>query len=114
MATVLEGCTTEEQRFGAGQKDSMQRINKYLLFTVGRICRVMRFNIGSKRYADDEEVETDVEVTETTVKRLLFCIGKATAQFYQCWWRICREINVFSQVRTSHVFTFYIHLWPIS
>jgi hypothetical protein len=24
-------------------------------------------------------------------------------QVYQCWWRICREINVFLQVRISHV-----------
>jgi hypothetical protein len=38
-------------------------------------------------------------VAETTVKRLL-CYGsrrtgKAVGQVYQCWWRICREINVF-------------------
>jgi hypothetical protein len=42
------------------------------------------------------------EVTETTVKRLLWCgfrrTGKATGQVYQRWWRIRREI--------SHVFFF--------
>jgi hypothetical protein len=27
-------------------------------------------------------------------------------QVYQCWWRICREINVFLQVRISHVLRF--------
>jgi hypothetical protein len=38
--------------------DSMQRINKYLLFTVGNVFRIKWFHLGSKRYADDEEVET--------------------------------------------------------
>jgi hypothetical protein len=48
-------------------------------------------------------------VAETTVKRLLCCgfrrTGKTMGQVYQCWWRICREINVF-QVRISHVLRF--------
>jgi hypothetical protein len=40
----------------------MQRvfIRKYFLFTVGSVCRVMRFHLGGKRFADDEEVETEV------------------------------------------------------
>jgi hypothetical protein len=46
-------------------------------------------------------------VAETTVKRLLCCgVGrtfKAMEQFYHCWWRICREINVSFQVRISHI-----------
>jgi hypothetical protein len=56
------------------------------------------------------------EVAETTVIRLLCCgfrrTGKAAEQVYQCWWRICREINVF---RGSNImcFTFYINLWPV-
>jgi hypothetical protein len=49
-----------------------------------------------KGFADDEEVET--EVAETTVRRLLGCgfrcTGKAMGQVYQCWWRICRQINI--------------------
>jgi hypothetical protein len=32
-------------------------------------------------------------------------------QVYQCWWRICREINVFSPGSKITCFTFYIHLW---
>jgi hypothetical protein len=40
-------------------------------------------------------------------KRLLCCgfrrTGKAMEQVYQCWWRICGEINVFFQVRISHI-----------
>jgi hypothetical protein len=50
------------------------------------------------------------EVTETTVKRLLcwgfWHIGKAMGQVYQCWWRICREINVIFQVLMSHILPF--------
>jgi hypothetical protein len=72
MATVLEECITEERRcctFLCGQNDSMQRIfiNKCFLFTVGNVCRLKRFTTGSrnfqlgdKRFADDEEVETEV------------------------------------------------------
>jgi hypothetical protein len=33
---------------------------KYFLFTVRRVCRVKRFSLGGKRFADDEEVETEV------------------------------------------------------
>jgi hypothetical protein len=40
-------------------------------------------------------------------KRLLCCgfrrTGKAMGQVYQCWWGICREINVFLQVRMLHI-----------
>jgi hypothetical protein len=59
MATVLEDCTTEEQRSLVrfyGQKDLIQRIfiKKYFLFTVGSVCRVKRSTTGSGR---DEEVK---------------------------------------------------------
>jgi hypothetical protein len=65
MATVLEAYTTEEQHslcVFCGQKDSMQRIfiKKCFLFRVESICRVKRFSLGGKRFADDEEVETEV------------------------------------------------------
>jgi hypothetical protein len=30
----------------------------------------------------------------------------------ECWWRICREINVFPCYNIT-CFTFYVHLWPI-
>jgi hypothetical protein len=40
----------------------MQRIfiKKYFLFTVGSVCRVKRFITGGKRFADDEDFETEV------------------------------------------------------
>jgi hypothetical protein len=34
-------------------------------------------------------------------------------QVYQCWWMICREINIFFPGSSITSFTFYIHLWPI-
>jgi hypothetical protein len=56
------------------------------------------------------------EVAETTVKRLLCCefqhTGKAMGQVYQCWWRICRKINVFPGLNITCL-AFYIHLWCI-
>jgi hypothetical protein len=33
------------------------------------------------------------------------------AQVYQCWWRICREINFFFQFRISHVLSFISIYW---
>jgi hypothetical protein len=50
------------------------------------------------------------EVAETTDKRLL-CFGfrrtgKTMGQVYQCWLRICREINVSFQVRIPYVLRF--------
>jgi hypothetical protein len=35
-------------------------IKKCFLFTMGSICRVKWFSLGGKRFADDEEVETEV------------------------------------------------------
>jgi hypothetical protein len=49
-----------------------------------------------------------VEVAETAVKRLICCgfrrTGKATGQVYQCWWKICREVNVFFSRFEYHMF----------
>jgi hypothetical protein len=35
-------------------------IMKCFLFTEGSVCRVRRFGLGGKRFADDREVETEV------------------------------------------------------
>jgi hypothetical protein len=69
---------------------------------------VQKFSQGRSKVADD--ARPGVEVAETTVKRLL-CFGflgtgKALGQVYQCRWRICREINVFFQIRISNVLRF--------
>jgi hypothetical protein len=45
------------------------------------------------------------------VKRLLCCgfrrTGKAMGQVYQCWWRICREIDVFSRFEYNMFYVLY-------
>jgi hypothetical protein len=75
---------------------------------MGSVCRVKQLKIRWQTFADDEEVETEVPIT--TVKRLLCCgfsrTGKAMEQVYQRWWGICREVNVFFQVRISPVLRF--------
>jgi hypothetical protein len=62
---VLEVCSTEEQRSVVRflwAKNTMQRIfiNKYFLLTVESVCRVKKFYLGGKCFADDEEFETEV------------------------------------------------------
>jgi hypothetical protein len=66
-----------------------------------------KFSQGRPKIADD--ARSGGEVAETTARILLCCwpwrAGKAVGQVYQCWWRICREMNVFFQVR-SHILRF--------
>jgi hypothetical protein len=77
MVTFLE-CATEEQcsvvQF-CGQNDMMQRIcmKKCFLFMVGSVCRLKRFSLVGRCFADDEEVEMEVQKWLRTVKRLLCC-----------------------------------------
>jgi hypothetical protein len=104
MATVREDCTTEDwcsvMRF-LWAKDSIQRIfiKKCFLFAVGSVCRMKRFTAGWQTFRWWRRGwDGGAEVAETTVKRLLCCgfrrTGKAMGQVCQCWWRICRKINV--------------------
>jgi hypothetical protein len=124
MATVLEECITEEQRSVVcvfyGQEDSMQRmlIKKCFLFTVESVCGVKRFTIGCQTFPWWRGGwNGGAEVAETTVKRLLCCgfrrTGKAMGQMYQCWWRICREKNVYSRFEYHMFYVVLFHLWPI-
>jgi hypothetical protein len=58
MATLLQGCTTEEQRSVVRLfvgKISLQRIfiKKRFLFTAGRVSRVKRFTTGSRNFLKD-------------------------------------------------------------
>jgi hypothetical protein len=64
MVAVLE-CNTEDQRslerFWA--KDSVMQgifMKKCFLFMLGSVCRVKRFHLGGKLFADNEEVESEV------------------------------------------------------
>jgi hypothetical protein len=96
-ATVLEEYNTDEQRFVV-QFLWAKTIHNW----------VEKFSQGRSKVADEE---TEVRKwLRQQYKTLLCCgfrrTGKATGQVYQCWWRICREINVFFQVRISHVLRF--------
>jgi hypothetical protein len=80
------------------------------MFTVGSVCRLMLFATGWQTFRWRRGWNGGAEVADTTVKRLLCCgfrrTGKVMGQVYQCWWRLCREINVFSQVWILHVLRF--------
>jgi hypothetical protein len=88
-------------------------INKEIVPVYGEKCLlgkevhnwVEKFSQGESQMMSDQSAE----VAEITVKRLLCCgsrrTGKAKGQVYQCWWRICREINV--------LFTFEYHMFYV-
>jgi hypothetical protein len=121
MATVLEEFTTEEHRSvmrflwenGLNAKDILKEV-----FSVhGGKCLsrravhnwVEKFSQGPSKIADDGR--SGAEVAATTVKRLPCCefrrTGKAMGQAYQCWWRICRDINVFSRFEYHTFYALY-------
>jgi hypothetical protein len=70
---------------------------------------VETFFQGRSKVADDARLSA--EVAETTVKRLLSCgfrrNGKAMGHVYQCWWRVCREINVFPRFEYHMSYVLY-------
>jgi hypothetical protein len=125
MATVLEEYTTEEQRsvvrfwkkWPYAKYIDKERFPVYGKYLSRKALHnwVEKFSQGRSKVADDARLSA--EVAETTVKRLLCCgfrrTGKAIGQVYQCRWRICPKINVFSLGSNIACFTFCIHLWPI-
>jgi hypothetical protein len=68
---------------------------------------VEKFSQGRSKVADD--ARPSAEVAET-LERLLWCrfrsTGKKMEQVYQCWWGMCREINVSGQVQISNILRF--------
>jgi hypothetical protein len=126
MATLLQECITKEQRSivlfflwtkGLNAKDILKK--NFPVYGGKCLSRkavhnwIEKFSQRHSKIADDGR--PGAEVAETTVKRLLCCgfrrNNKAMRQVYQCWWRVCRQINV-SFPPGSHItcFTFYIHL----
>jgi hypothetical protein len=86
---------------------------------VGSVCLVERFTTEWKKFRWwRRSWNGGAELAETTVKRLLCCpyrsTDKAMGQLYQCWWRICREINVsffrfeYHMFYVLHVFVSYL------
>jgi hypothetical protein len=98
MATVLEGCATEEQRSVVhsfcGRKDSIQRsfIEKCFLFTVGSVYRVKRFTTGSRNVVYVSLMTKRLKQTE--VRKWLRQESK-DLKVRQCWLRICQEMHLF-------------------
>jgi hypothetical protein len=82
-------------------------IHKEMLPVYGDVRRVKRLTTGQQMFRWWRRGKNGgAEVAETTVKWHLCCgfrrNGKAMGQMYQCWLRICRELNVFTQVPISH------------
>jgi hypothetical protein len=81
MATVLEECTTEAQRpvvlFLCAKGLNAEDIHKEIFpFYVGNFCRVKRFHVGGKCFANDEEVETEMTKWPRQQSRLTsICCG---------------------------------------
>jgi hypothetical protein len=76
---------------------------------------VEKFSQGCSEVADDARAGT--EVAETAVRRLLCCrfqrTGKAMGKVYQCWWRTCRETNVFSRFQYHMFYVLYMYICGI-
>jgi hypothetical protein len=101
---------------------NVMNIYKEMFHVYGRKCLsrkavhrwVEKFSQRRSKVADDET--RCGNGSDNSKKNRLFCwfrrIGKAMGQVYQCWWRICREINVFFFAPSNITcFTFYIELW---
>jgi hypothetical protein len=83
-------------------------IKKCFLFTVGSVCRVKRFHLGSKLFADDEEVEKEVRKWLRQQTKDFYAAGFDTrAKRRDKCISVGREISAFLlQVRISHVLRF--------
>jgi hypothetical protein len=125
MATVLEEYATKEHcsvvRFLWAKGLNTKDIHKEMFPVYGGKCLSRKavhmwfekFSQGRWEVADD--ARRSAEIAETTFKKRFLCggfrcTGKAMGHVYQCWWRICREINVFSRFEHITRFTFSTHL----
>jgi hypothetical protein len=50
-------------------------INKCFLFRVGSVCSVKRFTTGCKRFADDEEIKTEVQKWPRQQSKYFYAVG---------------------------------------
>jgi hypothetical protein len=69
--------------------------------------------LGEKPSADDEEVETEErkglrQQSKDYYAARFDITSKEMGQVFQCWWRICQEINVLSQVGISHILYLFV------
>jgi hypothetical protein len=113
--SVLEGCSTEEQRSvvrfmwvkGLNAKD----IHKEIFPVYGGKCLSLKavhnwveeFSQGRSKVADDARPGAEVAETCCGCRRT----DKTMGQVCQCWWRICREINVFPRFGCHMFYVLY-------
>jgi hypothetical protein len=78
------------------------------------VCRVKRFHFGGKRFADDEEVETEVRKWLRQQSKDFYAAGFGALVK---WWDKCISVGevfvnkyIFSRGSNVTCFTFYIHL----
>jgi hypothetical protein len=120
MATVLEDYATEEQRsvvrFLCSKGLNARGIHKEMFLFTGGKCLSLKavhnwVEKRSKFLTITKKLKRCAEVTKTAVKTLLCCgcrrTGKAMGQMYRCWWRICREINIFSSFEYPMFYILY-------
>jgi hypothetical protein len=74
--------------------------------------------VAGKRFADDEEVKTEVlkwlrQQSKDVYAASFDPLVKRWGEVYQCWWRICRDTIFFFQFRISHILRFISNFWPI-
>jgi hypothetical protein len=118
---VLEEYITEEKcfvvRFLWAKGLSPKNNNKGMFPVYGGKCLSRKaVHKGVEKFFQElpkiaVDARPNAEVVETTVKRLLCSgvrtTGKAMRQVYQCWWRICREINVFPRFEYHMFYVLY-------
>jgi hypothetical protein len=112
MPAVLEECTTEEKcsvvrlLWAKGLNAKGIHIEMFP-FCDGKCLSRKAVPLWWQRFRWWRSWNGGAEVTETTVKTLLCCgfrrTGKAMGRVYQCWRRICREINVIPRLE-YHMF----------
>jgi hypothetical protein len=79
---------------------------------MGNVCRVRRSQLGDRYFADDEEVETELQKWWRQQSKGLPCCrfrrtAKAIGQVYQRWQRICPEISFPpTPIRISNILRF--------
>jgi hypothetical protein len=123
MATVLEEYAANQQlsvvRILWGGELNVKDIHKGIFLASGEHCLSCKgvhcwAKKCDKYFANDEEVETEMRKWLRQQSQVFFLCcefrrtGKAMGQVYQCWWRICQEINIFPGLNIIS-FTFYIH-----
>jgi hypothetical protein len=97
---------------GLNAKDIYKEI---FLFTVGGVCRVERFTTGSRNVLKDvrkSQMMPDQAQKWLRQQSKVFYAEfrrtrKAMGQVYQCWWRICREIDVSSRFEYHMFYVLY-------